>query len=298
MSNLHVKTDAAEPAPPPSITPATARHHTRLGSAARSLTFFVFFFAIYLPVAVGLVQRLVLLPIVTFAPRRRRPIVRRWLKLHARVLLRLVRRLLDVRVYMRGSLPDEPAIVLMNHQSVLDILVVLDQVNGPQLLIPTRDRYFRGIPGISPVLRLALFPPITQGKKGSRSDLSGIADAADKVARGENSFFIFPEGHRTRDGNIQRFMTRGLKLTLSRAKRPVYCIVADGMWHARTFADATLRFAGTNARATIVGPFDPPDDADIDGFIEMLRNRMIDTLAELRSLSEPDVVASFRLLPD
>lgn len=293
-----MKTDAAEPAPSPSIPTATARHHTRLGSAARSLTFFVFFFVLYLPLAVGLVQRLVLLPIVTLAPDRRRAIVRRWLKLHARVLLRMVRDLVDVRVYMRGQLPSEPAIILMNHQSVLDILVALDQVNGPQLLIPTRDRYFRGIPGISPVLRLGRFPPITQGKKGTKSDLSGIAVAADKVARGENSFFIFPEGHRTRDGNVQRFMTRGLKLTLSRAKRPVYCIVVDGMWHARTFADATLRLAGTNARGTVIGPFQPPDDAEIDAFIEMLRNRMIDTLAELRSLSEPDVVASFRLLPD
>ncbi len=291
-----MKTNAAEPAFP--VAPATARHHTRLGSAARSLSFFVFFFAIYLPLAVGLVQRVVLQPLIALRPERRRSIVRRWLRLHARVLLGLVRRLTDVRVYMRGRLPEEPAIVLMNHQSVLDILVLLNQVTGPQILIPTRDRYFRGIPGISTVLRMAQFPAVTQGKKGRKSDLSGIAVAADKVARGENSFFIFPEGHRTHDGNIQRFMTRGLKLTLSRAKRPVYCIVADGMWHARTFADATLRFAGTTARGAIIGPFQPPADDEIDAFIDMVRNRMIETLAELRSLSEPDVVASFRLLPD
>lgn len=291
-----MKTYAAERPSP--VAPLTARHHTRLGSAARSLTFFVFFFTLYLPLAVGLVQRVVLLPLITLRPERRRPIMRRWLRLHARVLLGLVRRLTDVRVYMRGRLPEEPAIVLMNHQSILDILILLNQVTGPQILIPTRDRYFRGIPGISQVLRMAQFPPVTQGRKGARSDLSGIAVAAEKVARGENSFFIFPEGHRTRDGEIQRFMTRGLKLTLSTAKRPVYCIVVDGMWHVRTFADATLRFAGTTARGTIIGPFDPPADDEIDGFIDTVRNRMIDTLAELRSLPEPDVVASFRLLPD
>jgi 1-acyl-sn-glycerol-3-phosphate acyltransferase len=188
--------------------------------------------------------------------------------------------------------------VLMNHQSVLDILLVLDQVTGPQILIPTRDRYFRGIPGISQVLRLGRFPPVAQGAKGARSDLSGIAEAAHKVARGENSFFIFPEGHRTKDGEIQRFMTRGLKLTLSIAKRPVYCIVADGMWHARTFADSTLRFAGTTARATVIGPFDPPIEEEIDSFIETVRLRMIDTLHQLRTLSDADVGATFRPLPD
>lgn len=261
------------------------------------MSFFLFFFLLYLPLGVGLGQRLFLWPLVTLFPSHRTRYVRAWLRLHARVLLILARWLVDVRVFMRGRLPAEPAIILMNHQSVLDILLVLDQVNGPQVLIPTRDRYFRGIPGISQLLRIARFPRVQQGKKGSASDLSGIAEAADKVQRGDNSFFIFPEGHRTQDGQIQRFMTRGLKLTLTRAKRPVYCIVADGMWHARTFADSTLRFAGTTARATIIGPFDPPPDEALDAFIDMLRQRMIEALEQLRTLSDDDVGASFRILP-
>lgn len=262
------------------------------------MSFFLFFFLLYLPFGVGLGQRLFVWPMVLLFPTRRTRYARAWLRLHARTLLRLTRWLVDVRVYMRGRLPAEPAIVLMNHQSILDILLVLDQVIGPQILIPTRDRYFRGIPGISQVLRIAQFPKVRQGKKGSASDLSGIAEAADKVQRGENSFFIFPEGHRTQDGSIQRFMTRGLRVTLSRAKVPVYCIVGDGMWHARTFADSTLRIAGTTARATVIGPFDPPTDEGIDAFIEMLRQRMIEALEQLRSLSDDDVGASFRLLPD
>lgn len=291
-----MKTYAVVTAQP--VASSAPRHHTRLGSAVRSMSFFLFFFLLYLPLAVGLGQRLVLWPLVTAFPTRRTRYVRAWLRFHARTLLRLTRWLVDVRVYMRGRLPAEPAIVLMNHQSVLDILIVLDQVTGPQILIPTRDRYFRGIPGISQVLRISRFPPVRQGKKGAGSDLSGIAEAADKVQRGDNSFFIFPEGHRTQDGSIQRFMTRGLKIALTRAKRPVYCIVGDGMWHARTFADSTLRFAGTTARATVIGPFDPPADHAIESFIEMLRQRMIETLEQLRSLSDDDVGASFRLLPD
>jgi 1-acyl-sn-glycerol-3-phosphate acyltransferase len=248
---------------------------------------------------VGLGQRVLVWPIVTLSPTRRATLLRWWLRLHARHLLLLARALLDVRVYVRGRIPAEPAIVLMNHQSILDICVGINQMVGPQLLIPTRDRYFRGLPGVSGALRLAQFPKVSQRRKGAKADLSAITEAAEKVARGDHSFFVFPEGHRTRDGEVQRFMTRGLKITLAAAKRPVYCIVGDGMWHARTFADATFHFAGTTARATVIGPFTPPDsEAELDSFIETLRQHMIEALRELRSLSDADVGAAFRILPD
>ena len=45
-------------------------------------------------------------------------------------------------------------------------------------------------------------------------------------------------------------MRRGPRLILSQAKRPVYTIVADGMWGARTFTDALIRLAGSRIRVT------------------------------------------------
>ena len=150
-------------------------------------------------------------------------------------------------------------------------------------MIPTRRTYAWGIPGISPLLRLARAPFVTQTRAGARQDLKAIAAAAEEVAAGRLSLVIFPEGHRTDDGEISPFMTAGLRAILSRARRPVYLIVVDGMWHARTTAESLLRFAGMRARVKVVGPIPPPEKDEVDLFIAAMESRMVSTLAEMRA---------------
>jgi 1-acyl-sn-glycerol-3-phosphate acyltransferase len=97
------------------------------------------------------------------------------------------------------------------------------------------------------------------------------------------SLLIYAEGHRSRDGQIGPFMRRGPRLILSQAKRPVYTIVADGMWGARTFTDALIRLGGSRIRVTVHGPFAPPSPDDASEFLDHLHQTMVDSLTELRS---------------
>lgn len=257
----------------------------RFGRALRSGIFFLLY-CCYLVCIVGLGQRLLLWPAIVIVPRRRRAMVGAWLRFHARATLALARVLAGVRVTIHGTLPDESCIAVMNHQSVLDIPIGLALVHGPYPLIPTRDRYRRGIPGISPLTRIAGYPFLSQKRVVSRAELQALTDAADSVARGEHSFLIFPEGHRTRDGGIGRFMRSGLRIVLARAQRPIYCVIVDGMAHTRTFAESFVRFAGTRVSVTIVGPIPAPpasaDDARLDAFIDSLHDRMVATLDAMR----------------
>lgn len=261
---------------------------TRPAKLARGLRSgaFVALFASYSMAIIGLGQRLVLWPAIALLPRRRTALVRAWLRGHAHATLAMARAVAGVRVSVRGEIPPESCIVLMNHQSVLDIPLGLSLIPGPQTVIPTRDRYRRGIPAISPLARLARFPFVSQGRTLTREELRGLTDAADGVARGELSLLIFPEGHRTRDGRIGRFMRGGLRIILARAKRPVYCIVADGMTRARTTADALAGIAHNDVRVTILGPFAPPSDAStdaVDAFIEDMHREMTAALSTMRS---------------
>ena len=175
--------------------------------------------------------------------------------------------------------------MVMNHQSVLDIPIGLSLVPGPYPLIPTRDRYQWGIPGISPLGRLARFPFLSQKRVLSRAELAALVSAAEQVARGEQSLLIFPEGHRSRDGGLGRFMRNGLRIVLSRAERPVYCVAVRGMVNARTFADGLANFADLDVRVKISAAIAPPprgsDDRELDAFIESLRERMLGMFAEL-----------------
>jgi 1-acyl-sn-glycerol-3-phosphate acyltransferase len=252
---------------------------------------FVYFCAsmLWLVVMVEIPQRLFLWPLAALLPARREAMVGRWIRFHAGALMSLARVLAGVRVRVRGAIAPGPAVLVMNHQSVLDIPLLLEMAPAlPYPRIPARDRYRRGIPGVSVAMRIARYPFVTQKRESIRDDLASIGAVVEEVAAGTASIAIFPEGHRTRDGEIGTFMVRGLRAILAGAGRPVYCVVADGMWGARTMAEAAARMAGARVEVRVLGPFTPPaEGAAIDAFIEELRERMVSTLHEIRSGGGP-----------
>jgi 1-acyl-sn-glycerol-3-phosphate acyltransferase len=244
-----------------------------------------FFFAVYglfLVFVYGLVQRLLVWPLTLLLPERRVAIMGAWFRFLARSTVGLARVCAGVKLTVEGRIPAGSHVFVMNHQSLLDIPIAHAQMSDPYPLIPTRARYARGIPGVSLNIRLGRYPLIRQTKESRRQDLVAIAQAADAVARGELSILIYPEGHRTRDGEIGPFMTAGLRSILLRAKRPVYLLVVDGFWRARTTAEGLLHFAGQKGALRIVGPLAPPDERSADAFVQELRERMVAELQDMR----------------
>ncbi len=231
------------------------------------------------------VQWLVVWPLIVLMPARRRRVTRAWLQLQARLVLALARVVGGLRLTIEGAIPPTSCIVLMNHQSVLDIPVGVSLVRGPYPLIPTRASYRRAIPGISTLMRLSRQPLVSQQAQATRAEHRAITEASEQVARGEHSLILFPEGHRSTDGEMLPFMTSGLRRILGGVRqRPVYLAVVDGYWHLRTIGDAAFRLAGTSARVSILGPYTiPPAPGDIDRFIGFLRGRMIEALARGRA---------------
>ncbi len=273
---------------PPSI-PQAAGAASRAVGPVRTIRSALFFFSFFLQatVVLGLGQRFIIYPAIALAPRRRHAIMARWFRFHAAITMALARRVGKLRVTVRGALPAESCVVVMNHQSVIDIPLAVSLVRGPQVVIPTRDRYRVGIPGISPMARLGGFPFVSQRRRASREELLALQRAADDLAAGETTLVIFPEGHRTRDGSLGRFMRSGLRLILPRAKRPVYYVVADGVWHARTATDVLRSFAGSELRVSVHGPLPPPTEETVDAFIDDLHQRMAAALADQRATGSP-----------
>jgi 1-acyl-sn-glycerol-3-phosphate acyltransferase len=244
---------------------------------------FLLVYLIYLVLFMGFVQRFILVPLAWPFPVLVDRLLGPWSRHLAWVPMTLLRVIAGVRMTVEGAIGPENRIVIMNHQSLLDIPVGVRVIPGYRPLLPARRRYEWGIPGVSVYLRLARGPLISQTRQSIRADLAMLAEAGDRIRRGEVSSLIFPEGHRTKDGSIQPFMTRGLRVLLSRAPVSVYCIVCDGMWHLTSLPDIMLRAAGSHIRVRIIGPFQPPAaDADVPAFLEHVREQMIATLALLR----------------
>lgn len=187
------------------------------------------------------------------------------------------------RFRRRGALPtDGPILIVANHQSLTDIcqVVLLARPFVPAFV--TRSRYHRFIPLVSPCVRM-IGSPIVDPAGNPR----GAVDAVRRGARAlQHGLLIFPEGHRTRNGELRPFKTAGLRAALEERRMPVYLVVSDGFWRARRLVDLVFQVHLMNGESRVVGPIvAPEDDAGLEAFVASLRERVAAELDGLRSAS-------------
>jgi 1-acyl-sn-glycerol-3-phosphate acyltransferase len=228
-------------------------------------------------------QRLIIAPWVRLVPSRRIPVLTRWQRFMARVVLDPVEKIGGARIPELPHVPGGPGVlVLMNHQSVLDIPLVVASIHDAYPRIVTRKRYLRWIPLISHMVRLYQYPvvdPTANPGEGKRM-LGSISEAA---ATSDVPLAIFPEGTRTRNGDIGRFRSTGLKLILAQRSWTVYMLVTDGFWQRAKLKHFLGGMSAIRGEVTMQGPFQWTDaSADPEPFIEEMRQRMVAQLNEMR----------------
>ena len=222
-------------------------------------------------------ERLVVWPAIRLRPARRDPIISWYMKGMSRVMLAITRAG-GGRAVRIGVIPTEqPAYIVMNHQSLLDIPTAVLMMQPYVARFIARERYGRFVPAVSLCMRLLGSPVIDpENRKGS---LRALREAAAVQPHG---ILVFPEGHRTRDGAIQPFHTSGLEIMLRERPLPVYVVVTDGFWTCRRFVDFLWNMDRIRGRTEVLGPFAPPADGDFRAFLEGLRQEMIARLRQMR----------------
>lgn len=185
------------------------------------------------------------------------------------------------RFDMRGTAKtDQPGLVLGNHQSVLDAPVYFQMCRPWLPRVVARARYLKapvvaGSIGISDALVV-----------DPHRDRLGAVDLLRRAAA-ENephAFAIFPEGHRSRTGEVMPFRTAGCIALLAGRSVPVATIVVDGAWHVSRLTDVVFRLSSVRMRAEVVEEVTSPGNPDdLPAFLEARRQKIIDTLQMWRS---------------
>ena len=167
----------------------------------------------------------------------------------------------------------------MNHQSLVDIPVLYTCFGLRLPIVVTRKRYGRGIPMVSFMLRILDYPLVDPDE-----DPRGAIALLQKAARKEAySVLLFPEGHRSPDGEIGPFETAGVRIVLGQKRRPVYLIVTDGYWMCRRLLDFAFNLHRIRGETSVLGPFEPPGSAaEIPAFAQHLRDVMVKHLRQER----------------
>ena len=232
--------------------------------------------------ACDLIQRLLIAPMARLLPGNRDALLTEWQRFTAHVVIFFLRHMGGVRF---GELPDIPAtpgvLVLMNHQSLLDIPLVVASMQGVYPRIVTRRRYARGVPLISHMTRLYRYP-LVDARATLRGELERLRRDA---AASTHPLIIYPEGTRSRTGRIGPFKTLGLTTILAARRWSVYVVVADGLWKWTRLKDFFGNLSLMRTRVECRGPFEPPAaEADLDGFIMEMRGVMTGMLDEMRGV--------------
>lgn len=219
-------------------------------------------------------------PLVWLQPERRRFHVSWFMKMMSWGILASFR-LGGARFERAGRIPtgDGGSLVIMNHQSQLDIPTAT-LMGDP--FVPTfvpRALYARGIPLISPSIHL-LDCPVVDPRRDPKAAVEALRACAKRERHG---LLIYPEGHRSTDGELRPFRAAGLRAILETRRMPVYLVVTDGFWAGRRFSDFLANVPRLRGRTEVLGPFEAPERAEeIDAAVECWRQTMLEHLAAMR----------------
>ena len=193
-------------------------------------------------------------------------------------------RLSHVRVKMEKShaiTDGQPYIMVSNHQSMLDVPIF----GG--LLIRSFPKYIakaelgRWIPSVS--LNLTRGGNALIDRNDRRQALGAIKQLAHESTERGNSIVIFPEGRRSRDGELLEFQPGGLAMLMRAARdMPVVPTVIDGSWKVFLHNLLPVPF-GTEVRVRLGDPIDRADGRDTAAILAECEVFIRDALQEWRA---------------
>jgi 1-acyl-sn-glycerol-3-phosphate acyltransferase len=229
-----------------------------------------------------LVHRILVAPACRLRPAAAIRWKTRWTTWISGSILRILR-LVGVSIELSARISGTPdTLILMNHQSILDIPIAFQVVRGRYPRIVTRDRYGRGIPLVSVLLKDLGCPLVSPGS-GNRKQFQELTELAQAT---ENPVLIYPEGTRSRTGEPGPFRRAGLQSILAAKRWNVFLVAVDGLWRAGKLADLPGALVGLRGQVAQSGPFPGPAPGEDTGpFIARMEDQMSLLLQKMRDES-------------
>lgn len=159
------------------------------------------------------------------------------------------------RAFTRG-----PAVFVVNHQSMVDILAVY-ALRAPFLWVSKIENFY--VPFLGWNMWLNGYVPLRRGHLPSIRRMLRCCEA--RLRQG-SSLCVFPEGTRSRDGNLRSFY-RGAFWIAARYQVPVIPIVVDG-----TFSILRKGHFGIRPRPVTLRVLEPISPGDFGGDDRKLRD--------------------------
>jgi 1-acyl-sn-glycerol-3-phosphate acyltransferase len=166
----------------------------------------------------------------------------------------------------------EPCVFLANHQSLLDIFVLVPVLPPATRFVAKRSLFF--IPFFGWSLKVSGFIPIE--RRSYRRAYESLERAADAIRAGR-SVVLFPEGTRSRSGKLQPFKRGAFHLAV-RARVPVVPVAISGT--GRALPPGRWKVRPGSVRVSFAPPIAPLKDeaAGVGALMAAVRERIAERL--------------------
>ncbi len=151
----------------------------------------------------------------------------------------------------------ERFLLLANHQSLLDIPITMGLLRSRRLRFVAKRELGLGIPLVSVLLRTEGHALIR--RTGDAMRAMTTIDAFAKRCRSDNTCpVIFPEGTRSRDGEIGPFHTAGVRRVFEEESLPIVVAAIEGGWRVARFGDLISNLKGASYCMRLISVLPPP----------------------------------------
>ncbi len=156
----------------------------------------------------------------------------------------------------KDKLP-ENFIIIANHQSLLDIPLFMNFLRDKNVRFIAKDTLGRHIPLVSEMLRAQEHCLIPRKAKPMEA-MRYISDFGKRVVERNQVPILFPEGSRTRDGNVGKFFSAGFRQLTESTGLPVVVCALDGGWQLRDLRKILTNLKHGSYRVKILRIYDAP----------------------------------------
>jgi 1-acyl-sn-glycerol-3-phosphate acyltransferase len=151
----------------------------------------------------------------------------------------------------------EQYMVLANHQSLLDIPLLMRYLEGARLRFVAKAELGRYVPVVSLMLRSDGHCLVK--RTGNPSLAMKEMDAFAKRVLTNNWIpVIFPEGTRSKNGELRPFYAAGFRRLIEKAPMPVAVCAIEGGWHISSLTGMAANLKGGSYRVKVLKVYPPP----------------------------------------
>ncbi len=174
-------------------------------------------------------------------------------------------------------------VLVANHQSLADIPVLGFVFKPRRLRFVAKKELGDGVPLVSLILRMQGHALIRRhGDPGQA--LKAITRFARRCAREGTNPVIFPEGTRSRSGELMEFHSGGFRRIHAEGALPILVVALDGGHRISTVRSILANLKGVRYRVRIAAVLPPPGTkAEIVGALAQSRAIIDAAIAEMRA---------------